>query len=367
MIVAGRAAPAVVGDAPGTRQDRFGKLLEALDSLRENDVYITNGGQTPYSLWGELMSTRAQRLKAVGCVLNGYCRDEAGILDLGFPTFCWGSYALDISFRGKVLSYGAPTTVGDVPVSPGDIVFGDRDGVFVLLSLTPRASIAQFYGSGKETPNYEAAQADKLKNIGIDQKLDAQVPLDLTLPAPWQDSDQLRPVRHAEPPPQLHPRRGGPDQACKRVSQVVRRNAVFFKKILLKREDTQQPVDVARVEETPLAARVGDQQVAGEPGEVAPEPMRQRHGKAVLGPVDDVVRKHAAHRTLEQILRRAVAQAEARRNRGRELHQPVIEERRPRLEGMRHRHPIDLGENVERKVRVEIAVLHRGQLIDCPS
>jgi len=132
MVVAGRAAPAVGGDAPGTRQARFGKLLEALDSLRENDVYITNGGQTPYSLWGELMSTRAQRLKAVGCVLNGYCRDEAGILDLGFPTFCWGSYALDISFRGKVLAYGVPTQVGDVPVSPGDVVFGDRDGVLIV-------------------------------------------------------------------------------------------------------------------------------------------------------------------------------------------------------------------------------------------
>ena len=116
MIVAGRAAPAIVGDAPGTRDDRFGKLLQALDSLRENDVYITNGGQTHYSLWGELMATRAQRLKAAGTVLNGYCRDEAGILEIGFPTFCWGSYALDISFRGKVLGYGVPTKVSDVSV-----------------------------------------------------------------------------------------------------------------------------------------------------------------------------------------------------------------------------------------------------------
>src|SRR6266542_245871 len=74
MIVAGRAAPVIVGDAPGTPEDRFGKLLEALDSLREGDVYITNGGRTPYSLWGELMSTRASRLKAAGAVLNGYCR-----------------------------------------------------------------------------------------------------------------------------------------------------------------------------------------------------------------------------------------------------------------------------------------------------
>src|SRR5215510_6045136 len=132
MVVAGRAAPAIVGDAPGTPDDRFGKLLEALDSLREGDVYITNGGETPYSLWGELMATRAQHLKAAGVVLNGYCRDEAGILALDFPTFCWGSYALDISFRGKVLAYGVPAKVGDVPVLPGDVVFGDRDGVLIV-------------------------------------------------------------------------------------------------------------------------------------------------------------------------------------------------------------------------------------------
>src|SRR6185503_14135284 len=132
MVVAGRAAPAIVGDAPGTPDDRFGKLLEALDSLREGDVYITNGGQTHYSLWGELMATRAQRLKAAGVVLNGYCRDEVGIIELGFPTFCWGSYALDISFRGKLLAYGVPTVVGEVPVSPGDVVFGDRDGVLIV-------------------------------------------------------------------------------------------------------------------------------------------------------------------------------------------------------------------------------------------
>jgi 4-hydroxy-4-methyl-2-oxoglutarate aldolase len=132
MVVAGRAAPVLIGDAPGTTDDPFGKLLEALDSLREHDVYITNGGQTAYSLWGELMATRAQWLKASGAVMNGYCRDEGGILDLGFPTFCWGSYALDLSFRGKVLGFGERTQVGAVPVEPGDIVFGDRDGVLIV-------------------------------------------------------------------------------------------------------------------------------------------------------------------------------------------------------------------------------------------
>ncbi len=84
--MAGRAAPVIIGDEPGTAEDRFGKLLEALDSLRENDVYITDGGQSAYSLWGELMATRALHLKAVGAVMNGYCRDEAGLELQDFPT-----------------------------------------------------------------------------------------------------------------------------------------------------------------------------------------------------------------------------------------------------------------------------------------
>src|SRR5438874_13650724 len=80
LVVIGRAAPVIVRDEPGTSGDRFGKLLEALDSLGEGDVYITNGGATAYALWGELMATRAKHLKATGAVMNGYCRDEAGIL-----------------------------------------------------------------------------------------------------------------------------------------------------------------------------------------------------------------------------------------------------------------------------------------------
>src|SRR5258708_2182012 len=50
----------------------------------------------------------------------------------GFPPCCWVCYALDIGFRGKVVAYGFPTQAGDVPASPGDVVFGDRDGVLIV-------------------------------------------------------------------------------------------------------------------------------------------------------------------------------------------------------------------------------------------
>ncbi len=134
MVVVGRAMPVVVEDAPGSPEDPFGRLLEALDSLSEGDVYITNGGASEYALWGELMSTRARHLKAAGAVMNGYHRDTAGILALGFPTFSWGPYAQDICFRGRVAAFNVPIRIGEVTVSPGDFVFGDRDGVLVVPS-----------------------------------------------------------------------------------------------------------------------------------------------------------------------------------------------------------------------------------------
>jgi regulator of RNase E activity RraA len=132
MVVLGRARPAIVEDYPGTLEDPFGRLLEALDATTEGDVFVTNGGQTHYALWGELMATRAAHLKAAGAVMNGYHRDTNGILALGFPTFSWGAYSLDLSFRGRIVDFNVPTTVGNVSVAPGDYIFGDRDGVLLV-------------------------------------------------------------------------------------------------------------------------------------------------------------------------------------------------------------------------------------------
>lgn len=132
MVVIGRAMPVVSEEAPGTVADPFGRMLEALDSLGEGEVYITRGGSMPYALWGELMSTRALHLKAAGAVMDGYHRDTSGILALGFPTFSHGAHALDFSFRAKVVDWRVPIAIGGVPIRPGDLVFGDRDGVLVI-------------------------------------------------------------------------------------------------------------------------------------------------------------------------------------------------------------------------------------------
>jgi 4-hydroxy-4-methyl-2-oxoglutarate aldolase len=88
------------------------------------------------------MSTRAMRLGAAGAVLDGYSRDTHGILKLGFPTFSQGAYAQDQRLRGRVIDYRSPIEFPNgTVVEPGDIVFGDIDGVVIVPQASEREVI----------------------------------------------------------------------------------------------------------------------------------------------------------------------------------------------------------------------------------
>jgi regulator of RNase E activity RraA len=138
MVFVGRAMPVlsvdvfremVTGSANSLMEKPFGLMLEALDDLKRNEVYVNTGSSPRNALWGEMMSIRAQKLGAVGAVLNGYSRDTKAILGLGFPTFSFGSYAQDAAPRYKVVDFRIPIEIGGVVIEPGDILFGDVDGV----------------------------------------------------------------------------------------------------------------------------------------------------------------------------------------------------------------------------------------------
>lgn len=153
MVVLGRAMPVleadhfgavVQGQNPLTAMP-FGLMFRALDDLKPHEVYICTGSSPRYALWGGLMSTRAIHLKAAGAVLDGYCRDTNEILELNFPTFCMGSFAQDQGPRGKVVDYRVPIEIEGVRVRPGDIVYGDRDGVLVIPAEAAEEAIAKAF------------------------------------------------------------------------------------------------------------------------------------------------------------------------------------------------------------------------------
>jgi regulator of RNase E activity RraA len=81
--------------------------------------------------WGELLSTAARARGAVGAVTDGLTRDVRYIRGMRFPVFAGGIGPLDSKGRGMVMRIDVPVECGGVPVSSGDLVFGDADGVVV--------------------------------------------------------------------------------------------------------------------------------------------------------------------------------------------------------------------------------------------
>lgn len=151
MVLAGRAMTVLEADMDAERPEQgldakpFGKMLDALDDLHPDEVYLCSGASLNYALVGELMCTRMKALGAAGTVVNGFHRDSRGILEMDFPCFSRGRYSQDQAPRGQVLDYRVPLTVGQVLVNPGDIVFGDMDGVVVVPRQIEREVIERAY------------------------------------------------------------------------------------------------------------------------------------------------------------------------------------------------------------------------------
>jgi regulator of RNase E activity RraA len=178
MILCGRAMTvleadffdeAVEGSHNAITGRPFGLMMDALDDLKTNEVYVCTGSSPRYALWGELMSVRAMQCGAAGAVVDGYSRDTQGILGLAFPTFSHGSYAQDQSPRGKVLDYRIPIQVGDVRVSPEDIIFGDLDGVCVI----PKAFEQEVLNEA-----FEKARKEKVVRKALEKGLPAKEAFD---------------------------------------------------------------------------------------------------------------------------------------------------------------------------------------------
>lgn len=131
LKVCGLAYPCRV--VPTHEYVEIDRLLEMVDSIPENAfVMVSADADIDAALWGGLMSARAQSRGAVGAVVNGGVRDIEQIASLGFPVF--GSYRsiTDIRRRGFMAKYNVPVFSGGQTVVPGDIIFGDANGVMVI-------------------------------------------------------------------------------------------------------------------------------------------------------------------------------------------------------------------------------------------
>lgn len=116
-------------------------IHDALRRVRPGEVLVVDGGGCEErALVGEIMMRVAISRGVAGFVIDGAVRDVAAFRAAGFPC-----YARAVTHRGPYKcgpgESAAPVVVDGVPVSQGDVVVGDEDGV-VFVARERAADIA---------------------------------------------------------------------------------------------------------------------------------------------------------------------------------------------------------------------------------
>ena len=110
--------------------------IALVDSLEPGEIPVfACSNPARVAPWGELLSTAAKVRGAAGALMDGCVRDTRAIRQMRFPVFHGGIAPLDSKGRAKVMAVDVPIECAGVAVSPGDLVFGDADGVVIV----PRA------------------------------------------------------------------------------------------------------------------------------------------------------------------------------------------------------------------------------------
>jgi 4-hydroxy-4-methyl-2-oxoglutarate aldolase len=131
-ILVGRAFPVLAADVYEIPDEPYKLQLEALDSIQENDIFIVQTGSVRAAFWGELISSSTRARGGRGAIIDGLSRDTKQIIEMQFPVFSRGYYPVDSKGRIDVIQYNVPIECGGVQVFPGDLIFGDVDGVVIV-------------------------------------------------------------------------------------------------------------------------------------------------------------------------------------------------------------------------------------------
>jgi regulator of RNase E activity RraA len=147
-VMAGRARTALFMDVYEVTPDENPYALEIalIDSLRPDQIPVfACGGTGRIAPWGELLTTASLARGAAGALMDGLVRDIRAIRATGFPVFHGGIGPLDSKGRGKIVALDVPVECAGVRVCPGDLLFGDADGVIVVPQAVEAQALAAAY------------------------------------------------------------------------------------------------------------------------------------------------------------------------------------------------------------------------------
>ncbi len=89
------------------------------------------GGCVAAGAWGEILTVAAQCRGVAGLAVDGAVRDIEAIRRREFPVFSRG-LAIGACTKERFGTLNRPIIFGGITVRPGDVIFGDGDGLVVI-------------------------------------------------------------------------------------------------------------------------------------------------------------------------------------------------------------------------------------------
>jgi regulator of RNase E activity RraA len=106
-------------------------IIKALSEAREDEVLVIDAEGDRIAVAGELFTMEAKRKNLSGIVIDGGFRDVLPARKINFPVYA--RYITPMAgTSSKISSTQVEVKCGGVSVFPGDIIFGDDDGIVVL-------------------------------------------------------------------------------------------------------------------------------------------------------------------------------------------------------------------------------------------
>ncbi len=114
-------------------KDEMEERARMLEQIGPGDLVVWDtSGDTFSAQWGEMMTKVSKKRGCRGAILDGGVRDTAAVLKQNFPVFCKYRTSNGMLGRFRTTAWQVPIMIGDVKIFPGDVVFGDIDGVIVV-------------------------------------------------------------------------------------------------------------------------------------------------------------------------------------------------------------------------------------------
>jgi regulator of RNase E activity RraA len=141
---------------------RMRPYLEMFERLTPDSVLVSTTPDGRVGHFGELTANAARAHGCVGAILDGNLRDIEGLRAIQFQVFYRDLSPLNGIGRWEMAASQQPVAIGGVVVRPGDIVFGEFDGILVV----PRSDATAVLEKAEEIAGAEGRVRSELRDGG---------------------------------------------------------------------------------------------------------------------------------------------------------------------------------------------------------